>query len=371
MSLHPSTWVEIDLSAIRHNVRVLRTQLAASTHVMAVVKADAYGHGAIEVARAAIDSGATYLAVARIQEALHLRLAGITDPILMLEPITAHTLAAHIDHNLTATISDPIGARVLLDAFSPIRAHIKIDTGMGRLGLPANAPETVSIIHQLHAAAHIHLEGIYSHFARADESDLTFSHQQLNRFLTLLETLQENKITFPLRHIANSAGTLQLPESHLDMVRIGISLYGYAPSDAVRIDHLPLKPAMSVKSRISHVKKVPVGFPVSYNSIFETHHPTTLITIPIGYADGFRRSLSNRGHILYKGNQYPIVGRVCMDQIVVDIGNTPADIGDEITVMGQDGQTIISAQDIARQIDTISYEVLCNFVARAPRIYTS
>ena len=370
MSLHPTTWVEIDLSAIRHNIRALRSRIAPLARIMAVVKADAYGHGAIEVSKTALDSGATHLAVARIEEAIRLRNASITAPILVLEPLGAHALPAHIQYHLTATVSDVAGVQTLLAASSPIQAHIKIDTGMGRIGLPFNSNGTIALIQELHKASHVHLEGIYSHFARADEANLSFTQQQLQEFLKLLDTLQAKEITFDIRHIANSAAAIRVPESHLNMVRLGISMYGHAPSGDVDVSFLHLQPAMTVKSHISHVKNVPAGFPVSYNSIYTTNEPTTLITIPIGYADGFHRSLSNQGHILYQGERYPIVGRVCMDQLMVDVKNTPVQIGDEVTIMGKDNYAQISAEEIATQIGTISYEVLCNFVARAPRIYT-
>jgi len=374
MSIKTNTWVEISLSAIAKNTQQFMSLLSPATRLMAVVKANGYGHGAVEVANVALQNGATYLSVARLEEALQLRNAGINASILVLDPLIPCTIPIFIEKDLTATIASIEGCQSLISHLpskdSRLKIHIKIDTGMGRLGLNVSDPKTIICIEQLFSSKALWIEGIYSHFACADEEDLTFTKEQFQRFLDLLLTLQTNGITFQIRHVANSAATIRLPESHLDMVRIGISLYGYPPSDAVDCKHLHLIPAMAVKSHVTHVKKVPAGFPVSYNSTYVTPASTTLATIPIGYADGFHRDLSNIGFILHQGKKYPIAGRVCMDQLVIDVKeNSSIRAGDEVTIMGQDGAEKITAIDIARLINTISYEILCNFVTRAPRIY--
>ncbi len=379
------TWAEIDLGALAHNYRELRRVTRSSAKMMAVVKADGYGHGAPQVAKIALENGAELLAVARINEAIRLREAGISAPILLF----GHSLPAYVEilvsQNIWAALNSLEGARSIsaeaVRRKTTIKAHIKVDTGMGRLGLMADEIAVQSTsgeqfkratkdIMAITALPGLEVEGIFTHFANADSRDKDHARTQLSRFTRLLENLKKHSFQVKYRHAANSAATIELPESHLDMVRPGIAQYGLWPSDEVDKSRIDLRPVMSIKSRVIHVKEVGVDFTVSYGSTHVTSRPTRIATIPIGYADGYDRILSSKGHMLVRGVRAPIIGRVCMDLTMIDVGHIPdVRLEDEVVILGSQGDETISADEIARQVGTINYEIVSSLTLRVPKIY--
>jgi alanine racemase len=378
----PNIWAEIDLAAIAHNVRELRRITRPAARLMAVVKADGYGHGAEAVARTALANGADMLAVARIDEGVHLRRAGFKVPILVMGPTFPEFTDLIIDNDLTQGVTALANARALAararQRQAVIPVHLKVDTGMGRLGLvpdcntPGRDPD-LPPVEEVRALAHLdglRLDGIFTHFAAADETDKSFAALQFDIFSTFLERLSRAGIDTGLRHAANSAGVIDLPQAHLDAVRPGISLYGLYPSRAVDCRKLDLRPALALKSRILQVKDVPAGFPVSYGMTWRAPRATRIATVAAGYADGIQRRLSNRGRMLVRGSEVPIVGRVCMDLIMLDVGGVAgAAPGDEAVIIGRQGEAEISADALADLLGTINYEVVFTNPARVPRRY--
>ena len=378
-------WAEIDLKAIAHNLRELRRVTNPRARMMAVVKADGYGHGAREVARQALDHGAELLGVARIEEALSLRRAGISAPVLIFGFTPAGLLHQLIHLDLTQTVYSLESARAVSEPGAAIgkrvKVHVKVDTGMGRLGmlccsgrtnaLPGQSPQGVlEEIESILRLPGLEVEGLYTHFAGADLSDKSYAKEQLERFLSLCEGLRRNGIEFRFRHAANSAALIDMPESHLDLVRPGISIYGLDPSDHVNRERVDLKPAMALKARIIQLKDVSAGFKVSYGMTYETREPTRIATIAIGYADGLRRALSSRGHALAGGRRVPIVGRVCMDLTMLDVGGSSGlHVGDEVVLFGRQGDESISVDEVASELGTIHYEVVTTVSGRVPRVY--
>lgn len=370
---------EIDLGAIAHNLRELRRATDPGARLMAVVKADGYGHGAIRTAETALAAGADALAVARLDEGLRLRNAGVSAPILVLGPAPPEWAAALASAELTAAATSLEGAKALSDAArfvgERLRVHVKVDTGMGRLGLlafprPDRCRTAAREIADIARLPGLTLEGVFTHFAAADAADPTFARRQLDRFRTLLDRLRADGVEFPFRHAANSGAVLTLPESHFDLVRPGISLYGFYPSDEVDRTRVRLRPAMTLKTRILHLKRVPADFPVSYGMTYRTPRPTTLATVAIGYADGLNRLLSSRGRMLVHGKRAPIAGRVCMDLTILDVGEVPdAAVGDSVTVFGGEAPNTVSADEIAALTGTIHYEVVASVGARVARVY--
>ena len=378
-------WSEIDLNAVSHNVRELCRITSPGSRLMAVVKANGYGHGALEVALVALKNGADCLGVARMDEGVHLRKAGITVPILILgytPPEHSETLVAH---RLIQTVYTFEAAEALSEAAAGLqeraKVHIKVDTGMGRLGLlpdsprisllgkhlPGNAQRVIESIFRL---PHIEIEGIFTHFATADSQDKTHTLQQLERFLEFLDKLKAHGLEFPLRHAANSAALIDLPETHLDMVRPGISLYGFYPSDEVSKERVSLAPAMMLKTRVIHVKMVPAGFHVSYGLTYQTENPTVIATVSAGYADGLNRLLSSRGQMLVRGSRAKIVGRICMDLTLLDVGHIPdVRIGDEVVIFGSQGQEFIPVEEMAEALNTIHYEIVTSVASRVERVF--
>jgi alanine racemase len=384
LNLH-HIWAEVDLTAISHNVRELRRVTTPSSELMAVVKADGYGHGAIEVAKAALENGAVHLGVARIEEGVHLRQHGISAPILILGYTLPEQYPVLISNDLTQTVYAFDAAETLsataIRLNKKAKIHIKIDTGMGRLGilpdnsrismlgkhLPGNAHR---IIDSIFGLSHLEIEGVYTHFSTADSHDKTFSLLQLNRFLEFLDELKIQGMEFPVRHAANSAAIIDIPETHLDMVRAGISLYGFYPSPEVDRTRIDLVPAMTLKTRIVHVKMVPAGFHLSYGMTYQTEHPTVIATVSAGYADGLNRLLSSRGQMLVRGNRAGIVGRVCMDLSLLDVGHIPdVHVGDEAVIFGKQRDEAITVEDVADELNTIHYEVVTSLSPRVARCY--
>jgi alanine racemase len=372
-------WAEIDLGAIAHNVGALKARLPAETRLLAAVKANAYGHGAVEVARTALASGADCLGVARPGEGLALREAGIVAPILIFgysPPEMAADLAAH---QLEQCVYDLDSARAMADVLkesdTTLAVHLKVDTGMGRLGLPCPNPEAVdrcvAMVQRLASLGTLRFQGLFSHFATADSRDKGFAQRQFRQFKACIEALAQNGLRPPLCHMANSGAIIDLPATHLDMARAGISVYGLYPSDEVQISTVDLRPALSLKARLIHVKTVPAGTPISYGCTWRASREAVIATVPIGYGDGYSRSLSNRGMMLVGGRRVPIVGRVCMDLTMVDLTDVPGvKIGDEVVVVGRQGGAEISADDVAAWSDTINYEVVTALTGRVPRIYS-
>lgn len=378
--IEPNLWAEIDLGAVAANVSGLRRITQQDAVVMAVVKADGYGHGAIEVAQTALKNGAEQLGVARTHEGVALREAGIDAPILVF----GHTAPADAGllwrYDLAQSVSSVQTAERLAEAARQagevISIHVKVDTGMGRLGLlpdcgrPGSGPGPVEEVIAIDRLTGIIVDGVFTHFAAADSADKTFARFQFDLFMTFLDRLRRSGFEPRLRHAANSGAIIDMPETHLDLVRPGISLYGLYPSPEVDRNRITLTPAMTLKSRIVHLKSVPAGFQVSYGMTYETQAPTRIATVPIGYADGIQRRLSNNGWMLVGGRRAPIVGRVCMDLTMLDVGEID-DVapGDEVVVMGRQGEAILSADDMAGLLGTINYEVVFTNRDRIPRVY--
>ncbi len=383
---HPSlTRAEIDLKALVHNYRELRRVTAPAADIMAVVKADGYGHGALRVARVALNCGAKFLAVARLNEAVRLRQAGIDAPILLFGYSFPADGAYMAENNIRASINSPASARMLsaeaVRTGKVLKAHIKIDTGMGRLGLLADGltvgpgaggqvAGTVKEVLTIASLPSVEVEGIFTHFANADAKDKTHARGQFKRFAVLLEDLDKEGFRAQFRHAANSAAIIEMPETHLDLVRPGVSQYGLWPSDEVDKTLIYLRPVMAIKSTVIQVKSVGPNFAVSYGSTHHTSRPTRIATVPIGYADGFDRILSSKGHMLVKGVRAPIIGQVCMDLTMIDVGHIPdVALEDEVVIMGRQGDEEITADEIAGHAGTINYEIVSSLTSRVPKIY--
>ncbi|MCD6165878.1 alanine racemase [bacterium] len=364
------TVAEINLSAIEFNLQQIKDKVAPAK-IMAVVKANAYGHGALEVSRKALETGASYLGVALLEEGVKLRSQGIRAPILVFGGFFPDEAEAFLQHGLEVTLYNEENLFALTAAAQKLnqkaKVHIKVDTGLGRVGVPWQ--KATSFVKRVWKTPEIEVIGLYTHLATADERDKTFANLQLTRFRSVIEQLGKEGINIPIKHAANSGAILDLPDSYFDMVRPGIIIYGYYPSLETS-ESLPLRPAMRLKSTILHVKEVSAGTSVSYGREFITPRTTRIVTIPVGYADGYNRLLSNRGEVIIRGKKYPVVGRVCMDQIMVDVGeDVDVEVGDEVVLWGQQGDVEISVYDLCRKLQTIPNEVCCWVSSRVPRVY--
>lgn len=368
MSVGRAAWAEVDLAAIHHNMTIIKKLLKPSTRFCAVVKADGYGHGSVAVANEAVKIGADYLAVAVLDEAVTLREGGLTLPILILgytPPAQSHIL---VERGVTQTVFNMDQARALSAAGGalgrPAKVHLKVDTGMGRLGLPP--AEIAAFAKEVAQLPHLEIEGVFTHFAKADAADRAHVTAQFGRYKEALKSLDEAGIKIPIKHCANSAATMVMPEAHLDMVRPGIILYGLAPSDEVKWP-LDLRPAMRLKARIGMLKSVPAGTTVSYGCTFTTQKPSRIATLPIGYADGWSRMLSGKTEVLIGGRRAPQVGRICMDQCMVDVTALEGvKEGDEATLFGD---PLLTTDEVAGKLGTINYELVCMVGKRVPRVY--
>lgn len=371
------TWAEIDLDAIQHNVREVKRLLPEGTELMAVVKANGYGHGAGPVAKAALAAGATRLAVSSVDEGIELRQEGIDAPILVLgytDPTSAGDVVAW---KLTQTVYEPQLLAALQAAAASVHAvvkvHLKIDTGMGRIGV-SNGDDALALAKQVQDSDALLLEGIFTHFATADEADTSYADKQAAKWQEICAILDREDINVPLQHISNSAAILHHPRCSDtpmgNMVRLGISMYGYYPSDEVQ-KAAPLRPALRFVSRIVHLKAVPAGTSISYGATHTTcADGTRIATVPVGYADGYSRLLSGKGHALVRGVRVPVIGRVCMDQLMLDVSGVPsAEMGDEVVLYGSQGEAEITLEEVAARIGTITYEVVCDLGRRVPRVY--
>ncbi|MFW5940757.1 MAG: alanine racemase [Chloroflexota bacterium] len=363
------TFVEVDRRRLTENFRAIRRHVAPAK-VMAILKANAYGHGLVEVAQHMVRVGADYLGVAFLEEGILLREEGVTAPILVLGGIMGNQVPLFLDYDLTLTASSVEKLeQVETEARArgvTARVHLKIDTGMERIGVHYYSAGT--LLEAALRCEHCEVEGIYSHFASADEADLSAARTQLRRFQDVLAQFEARGVRPPLRHIANSGGILQLPESHLDMVRAGIVLYGVYPSAEVART-IEVRPALSWKSHVVYFKVVKPGHPVSYGSTWQSDKMVRVVTVPVGYGDGYFRSLSNRSQVIIRGKRYPVVGRVCMDQMMVNIDWETAYNGDVVVLLGEMGEAAITAGELAEWAGTIPYEILTNINTRVPRVY--
>ena len=367
------TWVEIDLSAIANNIRQIQALVGPRVHILASLKADAYGHGALKVARTVLHNGASMLGVATVSEATPLREAGISAPILVFGYVPLWQMREAVRLGLSITLYSIESAQALSRAALALRktvkVHVKVDTGMGRLGIRAEQVEDViELVHEITGLPGLDLEGIFTHFAMADSANLSHARLQLNRFQHVLQVLGARGIRPALVHAANSAAILSLPEAHFDMVRPGIALYGMDPSAEVRLPE-GFRPALSFKTQVAQVKVIPEGECISYGCTYTTERPTTIAVLPVGYADGFRRAPTNWGSVLIHGQEAPLLGRVCMDQSIVDVSHIPQTrVGDEVVLIGRQGDAALTAERVAQRLGTINYEVVSEILARVPRV---
>ncbi|NLY18345.1 MAG: alanine racemase [Clostridiaceae bacterium] len=366
-------WAEINLDNIAANVRQVVKKVWKMTEVMAVVKADAYGHGVMETVPTLLENGASRLAVSMLDEAIQLREIGVTVPVLVLnytDPVRAEEI---IKYNITQTVFSHDLAQALSKAAVKLgkqaKIHIKIDTGMSRVGFQPGYKAIKDVV-EINNLPGIVIEGLFTHFASADEVDQSYTKLQYERFESIINELNRIGILIPVKHIANSAAIIQYPNLCLDMVRPGIILFGLYPSKYVDRSLIDLKPAMQLKAEVILVKELDAGVPISYGRIYETKSKSKIATLPVGYADGYSRLLSNYGRVLIHGKYAPIVGRICMDQCMVDVTDIPdVKTGDEAVFIGRQGNNEITADEVADLAGTINYEVVCLVGKRIPRVY--
>ncbi len=365
-------WAEINLDVLAHNMREARRLAKPSALVMGVVKADAYGHGATIVSKTLIENGADMLGVAILNEAIELRKAGYTVPILILGYTNSEQYAELIRFGIEQTIYDYEMAVLLSEEAKrqkeKVKIHIKIDTGMRRLGFEPNV-ESVDTILRISKLENLDIVGIFSHFSEADSKDKQFSEEQYRKFMWVCERLDDANLIIPIKHIANSAAIIDLPETHMDMVRAGIMLYCLSPS-IENIRAADLKQAMTLKARISNVKSISAGESVGYGRAYFADKPTVVATLPIGYADGYTRKLTGKGYALVHGKKARLIGRICMDQCMLDVtAIEDVRIGDEAVLFGEQGDKRITIDELAMKLGTINHEIVCSISRRVPRVY--
>lgn len=365
------TYAEIDLNAIEHNIKELKKKINDGVSVLAIVKADAYGHGAVGVA-ADIQDSVDYFGIAELGEALELREAGVKKPILILSYTSPYQYETLIENDITQTVFNYQDALAISNAAQKLNktalVHIALDTGMSRIGFSCDE-ESVETVKKISRLPNINAEGLFSHFACADSKDRSATNAQLKLFCDFSKRLEDEGVHIPIKHICNSAGLLTGCEQ-FDMVRLGIIMYGLYPEKWVDDGSVDIKPAMRIVSHIIHIKDVPAGTGVSYGHTYFTKEKTRIATVCIGYADGYQRALSNKGRVLINGDFAPIIGRVCMDQLMVDVtGLKNANVGDEVTLLGKDGENTITPEEIAELTGTINYEVVCQFQKRVAIIH--
>ena len=366
-------WAEINLDNIAHNYNEIKKHIG-NTKIMGVVKADGYGHGAVEISKTLINEGVDYLAVSMIDEGIQIRNADIDVPVLVFGHTSGALMEKLIEYNITQTVYDFDSAKMLNEiagkSNKKIKVHIKIDTGMSRLGYQINEMIENEII-KVYKLENLIIEGVYSHFSVADENDIEFTKMQLNKFLDVISRIEKRGVVIPIKHISNSGGTLFFEEARLDMVRPGIIIYGLYPNNLRGLEGWDLRPAMELKANVTLDKKLALGESVSYGRTYVTKESTKVATIPIGYADGYLRALQGKVYMLIKGKRVKVVGRICMDQCMVNTNNIEEkiDIGDEVVIIGKQGIEEIRVEDIADMLDTINYEIICVIGKRIPRVY--
>ncbi len=373
------TWANIHLDALEHNTQLLRDHLTDGCRIMGIVKADAYGHGAVAVAQRMAACGVEYLGVSNLDEAMELRRAKIAQPILILSYTSPSEAARLAEYRVTQTVVSKEHGEALAAAARQIGAqltvHLKVDTGMSRVGFVCHSASDITAsvgeIASLSRLDGLDVEGIFTHFASADEcEDDGFTREQFARFTAVIEQAQKLGVSFRLRHCCNSAATLRYPEMHLDMVRPGIVQYGYYPAAWMRGCLPNMRQAMELKTAVSHLKELSVGTPMSYNRTFAADRAMRVATVPIGYADGYARAMSNTAYMLVNGQRAPVVGRVCMDQCLLDVtGIDGVDIDTEVTAFGADGDELLPIELVADWANTINYEIICRVSRRVPRRY--
>ena len=365
-------YAEVNLDRIVHNAKLLREKMPCGEKFIAVVKADAYGHGAVQTAEALSGIADAY-AAATAEEALQLRKSGVKKPIYTLGFIPCGRIADAVRNEIRMTVYERVFAeevsRVASSMGQTAELHIKIDTGMRRIGFEPDGA-AADEIEKISRLPNLHLEGIFTHLARADEHDKSSSDRQVQLFRNMIETLAARGVSFPVIHCENSAAIMDCSYRGFTAARAGVALYGMFPSESLNDMGLDLRPALQLKSRIIYIKEIPADTPVGYGGTFVTHRPTLLATIPAGYADGIPRALSNRGSVMIKGQKAPVAGNICMDQMMVDVTDIEgAKKGDEVTIIGESGGEKISAADIAKTAGTINYEITCGISKRVPRIF--
>lgn len=372
MTMPVSTWVEVDLDRLAQNLDAVEALLAPGQEILLVVKADAYGHGAVEISEAAERHGVSHLGVATLHEGIQLRQAGCRLPIVALSPLLTSEIGEAVAHDLSPSVCDLEFAQELSQAAvrerKPMRFHVEVDTGMGRTGVRVEDAEP--FIERLVSLPGLRFASLYTHFPDADAEDLDFAREQTARMLALVESLKRKGIAPPRLHAANSAGTVNVPEARLDWVRIGLVAYGHHPPHAHA--RLPLAPVMSFKSRLVQIRDLPAGAPISYARSFVTARPTRLGVVPVGYGHGYSWLLSNSGHMLVHGVRAPIVGRVTMDLTMIDLTEAPpAAVGDEVVLFGEQEGTVLTLEEVAEGSRTLPYEIMCTIGKRVTRIYVS
>ncbi|MBW4827693.1 MAG: alanine racemase [Clostridiaceae bacterium] len=367
-------WAEIDLDSLAHNIKEVRRITNKEALVTAVVKANAYGHGSIEAAKVFLENGADRLAVATLSEAVELRRVGINVPILILgyTPDSQHKIA--VENGIIEAIYKLESAEKLSQVAGSLnkraKVHIKVDSGMGRIGFPP-VNSSIDKIEKIFKLPNLEIEGIFTHFAKADEVDKSYTEKQFKNYKWVIEKLEDRNIQIPIKHVSNSATTIDLPEYNLNMVRGGIMIYGLYPSDEVDKEKISLNPAMTLKAKIAHLKEVPEGTGISYGQIFVTKRKSKIATIPIGYADGFTRLLTSKTEVAIKGKRAPIVGKICMDQCMIDVTDIEdVKVGDEVVLFGDGSNGVPHIDEVAEKLGTINYEIVCMVGRRVPRVYT-
>ncbi len=377
-SFYRPTRAEISLDALAHNLQAFRNASPQGRKLMASVKANAYGHGAVEIAREAERVGIDYLGVAFLDEALQLRQAGIQAPILVLGFVAPGDLPLAREENITVSLfrEDQVEAAAKMEDRPDglkLKVHIKADTGMGRLGI-IGQEETEAFITKALAVPQLEVEGLFTHYAKADESDKSYTELQYNRFKAIVDFVKANRLPISIIHAANSAASIDTPEWAGDMLRLGISMYGIYPSTEVNRQRIQLEPVLTIKTEVVMVKQAPPGWGISYGTRYTTTGEERIGTLPIGYADGFSRMLTGKASGLVRGVKLPIRGTICMDQCMIALDGAAADgfpveVGEEVVLIGRQGDALISAEEVADQLGTIPYEITCMLAARIPRVY--
>lgn len=374
LKTYSRVYARIDLDAIAYNMEQMKQNLSPSTQILAVIKADGYGHGAVQIAE--MLENVDYIwgfAVATLDEAVVLRTEGIKKPILVLGCVFPDQYMAMLKHDIrmnvyTEEMAESISQMAAREGMTAYM-HIKLDTGMGRLGFDVS-DDSVAAIERISKMKNVKLEGIFTHFAKADEIDKSFTQMQIREFCGMVNKLKENDVTFHYEHCANSAAIIDVKDANFDLVRAGISTYGLYPSEEVKKENVKLKPALELKSHVAFVKEIDAGVAISYGGTFVSKEKMKIATIPVGYADGYPRNLSNTGVVLIRGKKAPIVGRVCMDQFMVDVTHIEGvGFGDKVTLIGTDGNETITVEDLSELSGRFNYEFVCDLGKRIPRVY--
>lgn len=374
MKTYSRVYARVDLDAIASNMARMKRNLNEDTKIMAVIKADGYGHGAVQIAQ--MLENVDYIwgyAVATLDEAVVLKSEGLKKPILVLGCVFPDQYMEMLKYDIRMNVYTEEMAEAISQMASredmTAYMHIKLDTGMARLGFDTSE-ESIEAIHRISEMQNVCMEGIFTHFAKADETDKTFTQKQIQDFMWMTRRLKEKGVIFQYEHCANSAAIIDVPEGHLDLVRAGISTFGLYPSEEVNKENVRLKPAMALKSHVAFVKEIEAGTPISYGGTYVSEKPMKIATIPVGYADGYPRNLSNVGYVLIRGKKAPIVGRVCMDQFMVDVTDIDGvSFGDNVTLIGKDGNETITVEDLSELSGRFNYEFICDLGKRIPRVY--